>query len=62
MITFFAETESGIKSDLIDLDRVPLTELRVLDNSELRRALRNVLEQTESRNVGGACSTQERLD
>ena len=36
--------EAGIESAVLDLGGVPLSELRTLDGSELRKALRHVTE------------------
>jgi hypothetical protein len=36
--------EAGIESAVLDLGAVPLSELRTLDGSELRKALRHVAE------------------
>ncbi|MEA5358367.1 hypothetical protein VA596_02375 [Amycolatopsis sp., V23-08] len=37
-------TEAGIESAVLDLGAVPLSELRTLDGSELRKALRHAAE------------------
>jgi FXSXX-COOH protein len=39
-----SSTEAGIESAVLDLGGVPLSELRTLDGSELREALRHVTE------------------
>jgi FXSXX-COOH protein len=38
--------ESGIESELIDLDAVSMTALRELDDTVFRQALRHVMQQT----------------
>ncbi|MDT7804270.1 MAG: hypothetical protein QOI78_7703 [Actinomycetota bacterium] len=53
-------TEAGIESAVLDLGAVPLSELRTLDGSELRKALRHAAERvsfipvTASGSGGGA--------
>lgn len=44
MSSFSTDTEPGIESDLIDLDGVPFTTLRKLDNESLRRSQGHVVE------------------
>jgi hypothetical protein len=47
------DTESGIASELIDLDAVSLTELRSLDHTKLHEAMRHVVEQASRMRVNG---------
>jgi hypothetical protein len=37
-------SEPGVESELLDLERVPFTKLRELDDETLRNALRHVVE------------------
>jgi len=46
MDSFPADMESGVESELIDLDAVRMTALRELDDTVLRQALRHVMQQT----------------
>ncbi|RSM63867.1 hypothetical protein DMH04_52360 [Kibdelosporangium aridum] len=64
MNTLSADPDEGITSELIDLDAVPLPVLRALDNAELRRSLRHVVEQTGHPRMaaGGDCSAKGRID
>lgn len=39
-------TEPGVVSDLLDLDSIPFTSLRDLENESLRNALRHVVDRT----------------
>jgi hypothetical protein len=58
-------TEPGIESELIDLEAVPFTALRDVDDDDLRRSLRHVVERASNvraRYRSGNVSGGERID
>ena len=60
MDRFSAETQPGVESQLIDLGAVTMTALREVDDPVLRKALRDVLQQTANPRVSRGSS--ERVD
>lgn len=60
MDSLFADMESGIESELIDLGAVSMTALRKLDGTKLRQVLRHVMQQTAHPQV--TASGSERYD
>jgi FXSXX-COOH protein len=57
MDSFSADVETGIESELIDLDAVPMTALRELEDTVLRQALRHVMQQTAHPQVTAGSGT-----
>jgi transcriptional regulator of met regulon len=51
MDSLSANPELYLESELIDLGTVPLTVLRVLDTTRIRRALRHVVKQSDSQRL-----------
>lgn len=56
MTPFSVDPEAGITSELIDLETMPLSELRTLNHAALDRSLRHVVEQTANLRVTEAGS------
>jgi hypothetical protein len=56
------EAESGIVSQLTDLSKVPLRQLRVRDDVILIRAMRHVVEKVTQVRVNEGGSDTKRLD
>jgi hypothetical protein len=46
MASCSVDTEPGVVSELIDLDRIPLSELRELNHAALHKSLRHVVTRT----------------
>ncbi|MFD9891753.1 hypothetical protein ACFWY9_20635 [Amycolatopsis sp. NPDC059027] len=65
MNSFSASTEPDIESALIDLDGVPFTALRELDDAALRHSANHVVERTRhvrARYRSGTGNAGERID
>ncbi|MCI2415860.1 hypothetical protein MOQ72_00350 [Saccharopolyspora sp. K220] len=64
-MTFFSvDAEPGVESELIDLEMVPLSELRTLNHAALYRSLRHVVERAADIGVteSGTNDGKERAD
>lgn len=65
MNSFSVDSESGMESELMDLDAVPFSTLRELDSEALRHSLRQVVERTRHVRTGyrsNNASAGERID
>jgi hypothetical protein len=62
-MTFFSvDAEPGVASELVDLETIPLSELRTLDHAELHRSLRHAVQRAADIVVTESGSGAERVD